>query len=213
MIELFNKFLIEDEYDKILINDGIIDFFTTEILKFQYSNNEILNIIISSCDNLALGNIGQVEYLLESKIIFKIIDITNFYINDNLDDEIRNLLISSILFLAHCVNSNNDKVRKEILIYDNLSVIIIFSKSLKIDLDSFNKRNLVQSIIFAINELNVASEELELQMEEQYNYLLISNSLEEILNNYYEKKYLDKTCKDMIDDIKKFIKDIEKNIQ
>ena len=143
----------------------------------------------------------------------KIIDITNFYINDNLDNEIKNLLIISILFLAHCVNSDNDKIKKEILIYNNLSIINIFCKALKIDLDPFNKRNIVQAIIFAINELNVASEELEPQLEEQYNYLLINNSLEEILDNYYEKKYLDKTCKDMIDDIKIFIQDIKKNIQ
>ena len=213
MIELFNKFIIEDEFDKILINDGIIKFFSSEIVKYQYSNNEILKNIISSCDNLALGNIGQIEYLYEFNLISKIIDITNFYINDNLDNEIKNLLIISILFLAHCVNSDNDKIKKEILKYDNLSVINIFCKALKIDLDPFNKRNIVQAIIFAINELNVASEELEPQIEKQYNYLLINNSLEEILDNYYQKKYLDKICKDMIDDIKIFIKDIEKNIQ
>ena len=209
MIELFKNFLIiEDQIDRILINDGIIDFFSSQIKKYQYSNTEILNNIILSCSYLAQGNIGQVENLWDSGIISKIIDITKFYIDDNLDNEIKNILINSILCLAYIIN--NDKIRKKILIYDEFIIIKIFCKSLKIDLDPYNKNKLVQNIIYGINDLNVASEELDPELEQEYDYLLINISLEEILNNYYEKKYLENTCKEMIDDIKIFIKDLEK---
>ena len=211
MIELFKNFLIiEDQIDRILINDGIIDFFSSQIKKYQYSNTEILNNIILSCSYLAQGNIGQVENLWDSGIISKIIDITKFYIDDNLDNEIKNLLINSILCLAYIINNDNDKIRKKILIYDEFIIIKIFCKSLKIDLDPYNKNKLVQNIIYGINDLNVASEELDPELEQEYDYLLINISLEEILNNYYEKKYLENTCKEMIDDIKIFIKDLEK---
>ena len=96
--------------------------------------------------------------------------------------------------------------------YKKCIIINIICKALKRDLDPFNKRDLVARIIYAINELNVASEELEEEMEKEYNMLLISNSLEELLNLYHDKKYLKDNCKSMIDDIIQFIKDVENNI-
>ena len=213
IMAIFNQFLtIGDEIDKILINDGIIKFFNDEVDKYQYSNVQLLTKIAFSCSNLASGGIGQSEILLESGIIFKIIDITSFYVDDNLDNEIKGLLINCIHFLVNCILSDNNKVKKNMLNYKKCIIINIICKALKRDLDPFNKGDLVARIIYAINELNVASEELEEEMEKEYNMLLISNSLEELLNLYHDKKYLKDNCKSMIDDIIQFIKDVENNI-
>ena len=107
MIELFVDFVsIDDDVDKILINDGIIDFYAKEIEKYEFSNIEILNNIIFSCSNLSVGVIGQIEKLFESGIIFKAIDIGSFYINDNLDDEIKNILINIVGLICNCLNSD-----------------------------------------------------------------------------------------------------------
>ena len=210
IIELFVDFVsIDDDVDKILINDGIIDFYAKEIEKYEFSNIEILNNIIFSCSNLSVGVIGQIEKLFESGIIFKAIDIGSFYINDNLDDEIKNILINIVGLICNCLNSDYDKIRKNILNYKKFIIINIFCKILKIDLDTFNKHQLIQKIVYSINDLNVISEELELNLEEEYHLLLINNSLDELLNNYYEKNYLEQNIKDIIDNIKTFIKDFQ----
>ena len=209
ILNLFNIFLsIGDNFDIILINEGLIKFLSDEIERHQYSNVRLLNIIILSCKYLSAGESGQVRILFESGIIFKIIEITSFYINDNLDKEIKSLLINSIICLAHIVNNDSNNFNTKILNYNNFNIFNIFCKTLKLDLDPYNKEQLIQNVIFAINRLNVASEELEPQLEKEYDFLLINNSMEELLNNYYEKKYLNKVCKGMIDDIKKFIKDL-----
>lgn len=209
ILNLFNIFLsIGDNFDIILINEGLIKFLSDEIERHQYSNVQLLNIIILSCKYLAEGESGQVRILFESGIIFKIIEITSFYINDNLDKEIKSLLINSIICLAHIVNNDSNNFNTKILNYNNFNIFNIFCKTLKLDLDPYNKEQLIQNVIFAINRLNVASEELEPQLEKEYDFLLINNSMEELLNNYYEKNYLNKVCKQMIDDIKKFIKDL-----
>ena len=210
MIELFVDFVsIDDDVDKILINDGIIDFYAKEIEKYEFSNIEILNNIIFSCSNLSVGVIGQIEKLFESGIIFKAIDIGSFYINDNLDDEIKNILINIVGLICNCLNSDYDKIRKNILNYKKFIIINIFCKILKIDLDKFNKHQLIQKIVYSINDLNVISEELEPNLEEEYHLLLINNSLDELLNNYYEKNYLEQNIKDIIDNIKTFMKDFQ----
>ena len=209
ILNLFNIFLsIGDNFDIILINEGLIKFLSDEIERHQYSNVQLLNIIILSCKYLAEGESGQVRILFESGIIFKIIEITSFYINDNLDKEIKSLLINSIICLAHIVNNDSNNFNTKILNYNNFNIFNIFCKTLKLDLDPYNKEQLILNVIFAINRLNVASEELEPQLEKEYDFLLINNSMEELLNNYYEKNYLNKVCKGMIDEIKKFIKDL-----
>ena len=209
ILELFAGFSsIGDEFDKILINDGIIPFYSKEIERYEYSDIQILNNIISSCSNLAMGAIGQIDHLLESGIIFKIIDITCFYINDNLDDEIKNLLMYSLILLASSIITF-DKIKKSVLCYKNCIIINIFCKFLKMELDPFNKYKLFQRIIYSIYELNIASEELEPKLQEEYNSLLIKNSLSDLLNNCYERNYIDQNCKNIIEDIKEFINDLE----
>jgi hypothetical protein len=105
---------LNDNQNEILINDGIIKFLAQEIERFQFSKVEILKYIIFSCINIAKGTIGQNELLCNSGIIYKIIDITNFYINDNLDKEIRDLLINCIICLCNAINGSAGKTRENI---------------------------------------------------------------------------------------------------
>ena len=209
ILDIFiNLSSIGDEFDKILINEGILPFYFKEIQRYEFSDIQILNNIIFSCTNLAMGEMGQKEKLLESGIIFKIIDITCFYINDNLDDEIIILLINSLKLISTVV-IHLDKQKQNLLSYKNCIIITIFCNFLKIDIDPSNKHKLFQRIIYAIHELNVASEELEPKLQEEYNFLLIKNSLDNLLDNYNGRKYIDQNCKYIIEDIKEFIKDKE----
>ena len=209
ILELFINFSsIGDEFDKILINDGILPFYFKEIQRYEFSDIQILNNIIFSCTNLAMGEMGQKENLFESGIIFKIIDITCFYINDNLDDEILVLLINSLKLISAVV-IHLDKQKQNLLSYKNCIIITIFCTFLKIDIDPSNKYKLFQRIIYSIHELNVASEELEPKLQEEYNFLLIKYSLDDLLDNYNGRNYIDQNCKYIIEDIKEFIKDLE----
>ena len=209
ILDIFINFSsIGDEFDKILINEGILPFYFKEIQRYEFSDIQILNNIIFSCTNLAMGEMGQKDKLFESGIIFKIIDITCFYINDNLDDEILILLINSLKLISAVV-IHLDKQKQNLLSYKNCIIITIFCNFLKIDIDPSNKHKLFQRIIYSIHELNVASEELEPKLQEEYNFLLIKNSLDDLLDNYNGRNYIDQNCKYIIEDIKEFIKDLE----
>ena len=214
ILELFSNFLdLGNDFDKILINDGIIKFFFDEIVKYQYSNVEILNIIIICCLDIASDNFGIPKLLYESGIIYKIIEITGFYIEDLLDKEIKSLLINSVNLLAHIIIFEEQEIKKNLLIYNKFSIINIFCITLK--RDSFNQQDLAEKIIYAFNDLNIVIENYEESnpnLRIEYSDILLKNSLEELLNNYYEKKYLSDNIKEIIDEIKSSIKDFKKDI-
>ena len=227
MLESFTNFLdLGNEFDKILINDGIIKFYTNEIANCQYSSVALINIIVFSCYNLATGNIGQQKILFESGIIFKIIDIVVFYIDDNLDKELKALLINSLTFLTNIINGDDQEIKKNILIYKNYSIINILCKVLKMDLIEnilvfksddntiyINPRELTENIIYAFNNLNIVIEnyeETQPNLRIEYTEILLKNSFEELINKYYEKKCLTDNIKEIIDEIKSFVKDLSK---
>ena len=87
----------------------------------------------------------------------------------------------------------------------------IFCKALKPELKEFFKHKIIEKIILAINDLNVISEEVDIENEKDYDIACISNALVEILNNIYNKYNLGKTINEIIVDIIEFIKDKEKN--
>lgn len=200
---------LNDNQNEILINNGIITFLAQEIERYQFSKVDILKYIIFSCINIAKGTIGHNELLCNSGIIYKIIDITNFYINDNLDKEIRDLLINCIICLCNAINGSAGKTRENIILYKNMTIINIFCKALKLDLDPFNKKKLIEYIIYSFNEMNVTSEELDPELEKAYDIMLVNNSLVDLLGSYSDKKNLDDVSRNFIEDIIDFIKSKE----
>jgi hypothetical protein len=213
MIKIFCDLLsINENVDAILINDGIIKFYADEIERYQYSNVFFLTNIILGISNLAMGNIGENNLLFESQIISKIIDITSFHIDDKLDEEIIDLLVICIQCLANFVNGCTSETKINILNYKKLSIISIFCKALKLEIEIKEKKRLNKKLIYAINELNVASEELDTDLESEYDIILIKNSVKEVLINYNEKSHLEEGLKEAIERIVEFINDKEKDI-
>jgi hypothetical protein len=213
MIKIFCDLLsINENVDAILINDGIIKFYADEIERYQYSNAFFLTNIILGISNLAMGNIGENNLLFESQIISKIIDITSFHIDDKLDEEIIDLLVICIQCLANFVNGCTSETKINILNYKKLSIISIFCKALKLEIEIKEKKRLNKKLIYAINELNVASEELDTDLESEYDIILIKNSVKEVLINYNEKSHLEEGLKEAIERIVEFINDKEKDI-
>jgi hypothetical protein len=213
MIKIFCDLLsINENVDAILINDGIIKFYADEIERYQYSNVFFLTNIILGISNLAMGNIGENNLLFESQIISKIIDITSFHIDDKLDEEIIDLLVICIQCLANFVNGCTSETKINILNYKKLSIISIFCKALKLEIEIKEKKRLNKKLIYAINELNVASEELDTDLESEYDIILIKNSVKEVLINYNEKNHLEEGLKEAIERIVEFINDKEKDI-
>ena len=211
MTKIFSDLVsISDKENEILINDGIIEFLVGEIERYQYSNVKLLSNIIFACMNLGLGTLGQIEMLFKSGIIFKIIDITNFYINDKLDKELNELLVISLLCLGNIIMGGHPEVNKSIIIYNKSTIVSIFCNALKLGLDPLNRQNLIEKIIFSFYELNVVSEELEPDIEKEYDIMLINNALEELLNNLSNKKFIDNATKDSIERNIEFIKAKEK---
>ena len=216
IIKIFCDFLtLNENVDAILINDGIIKFFADEIERYQYSNVVFLYRLIFNINNLALGNINEIELLYESQIVYRIIDITSFYIDDKLDEEIINLLKICLECLSNIVIGCTTETKKNILNYKKLSIISIFCKAFKLDLElkEKEKKYLSQKIIYAINELNAPSEELDPESESEYVIILIKYSLKELLINYNEKNKLEEALKNTIESIIEFINDKEKNIE
>ena len=201
----------DDNCDKIIINDGILTLLNEEIEKYQYSNVNMLNYLIYCCSNFALGSVGENKDLIQLGTIHKVMDITIFYIDDKLDEEIINLLISCLFCLSSNILGVDREMKKEIIIYKKSLIIKIFCKALKLELKEFFKHKIIEKIILAINDLNVISEEVDEEKEKDYDIACISNALVEILNNIYNKYNLGKTINEIIVDIIEFIKDKEKN--
>ena len=201
----------DDNCDKIIINDGILTLLNEEIEKYQYSNVNMLNYLIYCCSNFALGSVGENKDLIQLGTIYKVMDITIFYIDDKLDEEIISLLISCLFCLSSNILGVDREMKKEIIIYKKSLIIKIFCKALKLELKEFFKHKIIEKIILAINDLNVISEEVDEEKEKDYDIACISNALVEILNNIYNKYNLGKTINEIIVDIIEFIKDKEKN--
>ena len=201
----------DDNCDKIIINDGILTLLNEEIEKYQYSNVNMLNYLIYCCSNFALGSVGENKDLIQLGTIYKVMDITIFYIDDKLDEEIINLLISCLWCLSSNILGVDREMKKEIIIYKKSLIIKIFCKALKLEIKDFFKHKIIEKIILAINDLNVISEEVDNEKEKDYDIACISNALVEILNNIYNKYNLGKIINEIIVDIIEFIKDKEKN--
>ena len=201
----------DDNCDKIIINDGILTLLNEEIEKYQYSNVNMLNYLIYCCSNFALGSVGENKDLIQLGTIYKVMDITIFYIDDKLDEEIISLLISCLFCLSSNILGVDREMKKEIIIYKKSLIIKIFCKALKLELKEFFKHKIIEKIILSINDLNVISEEVDEEKEKDYDIACISNALVEILNNIYNKYNLGKTINEIIVDIIEFIKDKEKN--
>ena len=207
-----NLSCVESECSKMIINDGLLQLLSEEIEKYQYSNVNLLTYLILTCSNFALGTIGDNKLLLGLGIIYKVMDITIFYIDDKLDLEITSLLFNCLNFLIHNINGLDMESKKQIVIYKNSLIIKIFCKTLKLDLKYFTKSKILHNIILIIKDLNVISEEVNEEKEKEYDMACISNSLVDILNNLYDKKIFDQIMKDLIAEIIQFIKEKEKNI-
>ena len=201
----------DDNCDKIIINDGILTLLNEEIEKYQYSNVNMLNYLIYCCSNFALGSVGENKDLIQLGTIYKVMDITIFYIDDKLDEEIISLLISCLFCLSSNILGVDREMKKEIIIYKKSLIIKIFCKALKLEIKDFFKHKIIEKIILAINDLNVISEEVDEEKEKDYDIACISNALVEILNNIYNKYNLGKIINELIVDIIEFIKDKEKN--
>ena len=202
---------VGDDCDKIIINDGFLALVGEEIEKYQYSNVNLLNYLIYCVSNFSLGTIGENNKLIHLGIIYKIMDISIFYIDDKLDKEVKHLLMSCLHSLTSIIFGIYRDTKKEIITYKNNLIIKIFCKALKLDLKEFANEGMITEIILAINDLNVISEEIDIEKEKEYDKTCIDNSLVEILNNIYNKPNLEDAAKNTILDIIDFIKDKEEN--
>ena len=199
-------------FNNILINDGLISLLNDEIVKYQYSNVNLLKKLIFCCSNISLGTIGENKKLIQLGIIYRIMDITIFYIDDKLDDEILMLLIHCLFCLTNNILGTDRESKKQIIIYKNSLIIKIFCKALKLDLKEFEKDKIIEKIIYSINDLNVISEEIDETKEKEYDIACISNNLVEILNKLSNKSNLADIIKENMNDLIEFIKDKEKYI-
>ena len=202
----------EGECNKMIINDGLLQLFSEEIEKYQYSNVILLTYLIFPCSNFAISTIEDNKILLNLGIIYKVMDITIFYIDDKLDSEIISLLTNCINFIIKHLDGLDMESKKQIVIYKNSLIIKIFCKTLKLDLKIFTKLKILENIILIIKDLNVISEELGEENEKNYDMACISNSLVDILNNLYNRSCFDELLKEVIIENIDFIKDKEKNI-
>jgi hypothetical protein len=211
--EIFCDFsCVEGECNQMIINDGLFQLFSEEIDKYQYSNVILLTYLIFACSNFAIGSIEDNKILLNFGIIYKVMDIAIFYIDDKLDSEIISLLTNCINFFIKHIDFIDSESKKQIIVYKNSLIIKIFCKVLKLDLEIFTKQKILDKIIIIIKELKVASEEIGEENEKNYDMACISNSLVDILNNLYNKPCFNQVINDVIIENIDFIKDKEKYI-
>ena len=113
MMRVFGILLsIDDSINQIFIEEGILGLLINEMNRIEYKNNNLLNIIIFACSNIACGSNGQIQQLFDQGLIWKTIDIAWFYITQGLlNNEIYDIIFNAIYTINEVILGARNNVK------------------------------------------------------------------------------------------------------
>ena len=134
MMKIFAELLSRDDsINQIFIDEGILGLLINEINRIEYKNNNLLNLIFFACSNIACGSNGQIHQLFEQGLIWKAIDISWFYISQNLlNNEINDIIFNAVYTLNEVILGATNDVKVELIIYQDFLIIDIYYNYIKI---------------------------------------------------------------------------------
>ena len=156
-----------------------------EINRIEYKNFELLGNILLACINIACGSIGQIEQLFGQGLIWKSIDIADYYSKQKLTIDIRKIMFNSILIFVECINGASNFVIVELMLYQDYKIIYLLSYAIKNIVDNYNKSSFLYEICSAFcNLIKSAESDLDEEAVKKFKNILIKSGMEEISCNY-----------------------------
>ena len=174
-----------DSINQIFIDEGILGLLLNEINRIEYKNFELLGNILLACINIACGSIGQIEQLFGQGLIWKSIDIADYYSKQKLTIDIRKIMFNSILIFVECINGASNFVIVELMLYQDYKIIYLLSYAIKNIVDNYNKSSFLYEICSAFcNLIKSAESDLDEEAVKKFKNILIKSGMEEISCNY-----------------------------
>ena len=186
MMKIFAELLSRDDsINQIFIDEGILGLLINEINRIEYKNNNLLNLIFFACSNIACGSNGQIHQLFEQGLIWKAIDISWFYISQNLlNNEINDIIFNAVYTLNEVILGASNDVKVELIIYQDFLIIDIYYNYIKNILNMQKEKKFLGQIGSAINKLIFCGEsDVDKEILNKFRNKFISIGFEDLIKN------------------------------
>ena len=186
MMKIFAELLSRDDsINQIFIDEGILGLLINEINRIEYKNNNLLNLIFFACSNIACGSNGQIHQLFEQGLIWKAIDISWFYISQNLlNNEINDIIFNAVYTLNEVILGASNDVKVELIIYQDFLIIDIYYNYIKNILNMQKEKKFLGQIGSAINKLIFCGEsDVDKEILNKFRNKFISVGFEDLIKN------------------------------
>ena len=186
MMKIFAELLSRDDsINQIFIDEGILGLLINEINRIEYKNNNLLNLIFFACSNIACGSNGQIHQLFEQGLIWKAIDISWFYISQNLlNNEINDIIFNAVYTLNEVILGASNDVKVELIIYQDFLIIDIYYNYIKNILNIQKEKKFLGQIGSAINKLIFCGEsDIDKEILNKFRNKFISLGFEDLIKN------------------------------
>ena len=186
MMKIFAELLSRDDsINQIFIDEGILGLLINEINRIEYKNNNLLNLIFFACSNIACGSNGQIHQLFEQGLIWKAIDISWFYISQNLlNNEINDIIFNAVYTLNEVILGATNDIKVELIIYQDFLIIDIYYNYIKNILNIQKEKKFLGQIGSAINKLIFCGEsDVDKEILNKFRNKFISIGFEDLIKN------------------------------
>ena len=210
LMKIFVNFLSrEDSINQTFIDEGILGLLLNEINRLEFKNYTLLDSILMACSNLACGNVGQIEQLFAQGLIWKAIDIIEYFSKQNLNLNTSKIIYNAIFTIVESLIGCSNNVRVEIMLYQEYEIIKLINYVIKNILNSYNIEVLLNEIGGAIISMIHCSEsELDEESLNTFKKNLIINEIDEISKNIiFSDEIKDEKIKSKFNEIISFLKE------
>ena len=186
MMKIFAELLSRDDsINQIFIDEGILGLLINEINRIEYKNDNLLNLIFFACSNIACGSNGQIHQLFEQGLVWKAIDISWFYISQNLlNNEINDIIFNAVYTLNEVILGATNDVEVELIIYQDFLIIDIYYNYIKNILNIQKEKKFLGQIGSAINKLIFCGEsDVDKEILNKFRNKFISVGFEDLIKN------------------------------
>ena len=210
LMKVFVNFLSrEDSINQKFINEGILGLLLNEINRLEFKNYTLLDTILMACSNLACGSVGQIEQLFVQGLVWKAIDIIEYYSKQDLSLDICKIMYNAIITITEALIGSSNHVRVEIMLYQDYEVIKLLNYTIKNMLSTENIYILLNEIGDAIiSMIHCGESELDEESLNKFKDKLIISEIDEISKNIiFCDEIKDEGIKSKFNEIVSFLKE------
>jgi len=175
----------DDSINEIFIKEGILGLLINEINRIEYKNNKLLYRIFQACSNIACGTLGQVEQLYAQGLLWKAIDISYYFITQNIINfDINEVIYNGIFTLNQAILGGSNEIKAELIIYQEYLIVNLYYLALKNYGEKKSEIGFLAQMGNAISKLISCGEgDLDQEIFEEFRNKFIIVGMEELIDN------------------------------